>query len=57
MTEIYIYIFNLDRSIQSELRLGNANKVCIKGRGVIIVYNRKGDKRKIDDVYYVPSLK
>ena len=48
---------NLDTSIQFEVKLGNDNKVCVKGKGMIGVYTRNGERRTIDDVYYVPSLK
>ena len=37
--------------------MGNDIKVCVKGKGMIVVYIRDGDRRTIDDVYYVPSLK
>ena len=48
---------NLDTNIQCEVKLGNDIKVCVKGKGMIVVYTRDGDRRPIDDVYYVPSLK
>lgn len=47
---------NLDTSIKSEAKLGNDIKVCVKGKGMIVVYTRYGDRIKIDDVYYVPSF-
>lgn len=48
---------NLDSSIQFEVKLGSSIKVCVKGKGVIVVYTRNGDRRTINYVYYVPSLK
>lgn len=49
--------FNLGTIIQFEVKLDNDNKVFVKGKWVIFVYTRDGDRRQIDDVYYVPSLK
>lgn len=48
---------NLDTSIQFELKLGNDIKVCVKYKGIFVVYTRDGDRRTINDAYYVPSFK
>jgi hypothetical protein len=48
---------SLDRNIQSEVKLGNDNKVRVNGKGVILVYTKNDERRKIDGVYYVPSMK
>ena len=48
---------SLDTSIQSKVKLGNDSKVRINGKGVIHVYTKNDERRKIDDVYYVPSMK
>jgi len=57
MTRNKDFFSNLDTSIQYEVKLGNDIKVCVKGKGMIVVYIRDGDKRTIDAVYYVPILK
>ena len=47
---------SIDTNIQSEVKLGNACKIKVNGKGVIVVYAKNGEKRTIHDVYYVPSL-
>jgi hypothetical protein len=37
--------------------LGNDSKVRFNGKGVIHVYAKNDERRKIDDVYYVPGMK
>jgi hypothetical protein len=37
--------------------LGNEIKVRVNGKGVIPVYTKNDERRKIDDVYYVPGMK
>jgi hypothetical protein len=48
---------SLDTNIQSEVKLGNDSKVRVNGKGVILVYTKNDERRKIDDVYYVPGMK
>lgn len=46
-----------DKSIQSKVKLGNDCKVSVNGKGVIVVYDINGERRTVDDVYYVHGLK
>jgi hypothetical protein len=46
-----------DTCIQSEVKLGNDCKVTINGKGVVSVYTKNNQRRNIDDVYFMPSLK
>jgi hypothetical protein len=48
---------SLDTNIQSEVKLGNDRKVRVNGKGVIPIYTKNDERRKIDDVYYVPNMK
>jgi hypothetical protein len=48
---------SLDTNIQCEVKLGNDSKVSVNGKGVIHVYTKNDERRKIDDVYYVPGMK
>lgn len=47
---------SLDRSIKSEVKLGNNEIVDVSGKGKINVITKHG-KKSISDVYFVPSLK
>ncbi|XP_073001539.1 uncharacterized protein [Typha latifolia] len=46
----------LDESIQSEVRIGDNNKLPVKGSGDILVKTKKGVKC-ITNIFYVPDLK
>jgi hypothetical protein len=37
--------------------LGKKIKVRVNGKGVILIYTNNDERRKIDDVYYVPGMK
>ena len=47
---------SLDRSIKSEVKLGNNEIVEVSGKGTINVITKHG-KKSISDVYFVPGLK
>ena len=47
---------NLDDFVTSEIKLGNNSIVPIMGKGVINVLAKKGEKKFIPNVYYVPTL-
>jgi hypothetical protein len=51
------FVSSLDTSIESEVKLGNDCKVIVNGKGVILDYTKNNERRKIDDVYYVPGMK
>ena len=48
---------SLDTNIQSKVKFGNNSKIRVNGKGVILVYTKNDERRKIDDVYYVPGMK
>ena len=45
---------SINRSITSNVRMGNGALVDAKGRGTISI-NRKGSGKQIHDVFYVPD--
>ena len=51
------FFTNLDRSVQSKVKLGDDNKVPVNGKGMTNVFSKNGDKKHINDVYFVPGLK
>jgi len=48
---------SIDKSIQSEVKLGNDCKVTVSGKGVVPVYTKKNEKMNMYDVYFVPGLR
>lgn len=48
---------SLDNNIKSDVTLGNDNKVEVKGKGNINILTKKGEKKHITDVYFVPGLR
>lgn len=57
MTQNIDLFGSINIGIESEVKLGSDNKVCVKRKGVIVVYITNGERKTIDDVYYVPNLK
>ena len=47
----------LDESVQSQATLGTDSKVFVMGKGDVNFLTRKGAKKSIADVYYVPGMK
>eukprot|EP00253_Pinus_taeda_P031977 PITA_31977 len=47
----------LDQSVKSQVTLGTDSKVFVMGKGEVKVSTRKGEKKTIADVYYVPGMK
>ena len=47
---------SLDENVKTDIILGNGNKVSIEGKGRINIVTKTGDKKCIQDVFYVPSL-
>lgn len=47
---------SLDKSVKIDVILGNGKKVSIEGKGQINVMTKVGDKKYIQDVFYVPGL-
>eukprot|EP00253_Pinus_taeda_P036606 PITA_36606 len=48
---------NLDESVKSEVTLGTDSKVSVMGKGRVNILTKKGKKKYISDVYFVPGLK
>ncbi len=47
----------LDQSVKSQVTLGTDNKVSVMGKGEVKIFTKKGEKKTIADVYYVPGMK
>ena len=47
----------LDESVKSQFTLGTDGKFSVMGKGNVNVLTRKGAKKSIADVYYVPGMK
>ena len=47
----------LDESVKSRVTLGTDSKVFVMGKGNVNVLTKKGAKKSIADVYYVPGMK
>ena len=43
--------------MKSQVTLGTDNKVSVMGKGEVKVLTKKGEKKTISDVYYVPRMK
>eukprot|EP00253_Pinus_taeda_P025810 PITA_25810 len=47
----------LDQSVKSQVTLGTDSQVFVMGKREVNVFTRKGEKKTIADVYYVPRMK
>ena len=48
---------NLDENVKSKVTTGTERKVSVMGKGRVSILTRKGEKKFVPDVYYVPGLK
>lgn len=48
---------NLDENVKSEMKTGIDRKVSIMGKGRVSILTKKGEKKFVPDVYYVPGRK
>eukprot|EP00253_Pinus_taeda_P025679 PITA_25679 len=48
---------NLDESVKYEVTLGTDSKVYVMGKGRVNILTKKGEKKCIADVYFIPGLK
>ncbi len=49
---------NLDETVKhDQVTLGTDNKVSTMGEGRVNILTKKGEKKYISDIYFVPSLK
>lgn len=49
--------FSSDESVQTDVSLGNINKVTILSKGTVDILTLKGEECVMPDVYYVAGLK
>ena len=47
----------LDENVKSQVTLGTYSKIYVIGKGIVNVLTKKGEKKSISDVYYVPGMK
>eukprot|EP00253_Pinus_taeda_P006095 PITA_06095 len=47
----------LDQSVKSQVTLGTDSKISVMGKGEVKVFTKKGEKKTIADVYYVPGMR
>jgi len=57
MTGNIALFFALDQSVQSQVTLGTDSKIFVMGKGEVKIFTKKGEKKTIADVYYVPRMK
>eukprot|EP00253_Pinus_taeda_P006913 PITA_06913 len=47
----------LDQNVKSEVTLGTDCKIFVMGKGKVKIFTKKGEKKTIADVYYVPGMR
>eukprot|EP00253_Pinus_taeda_P018864 PITA_18864 len=47
----------LDQSVKSQVTLGTDSKISVMGKGEVKIFTKKGEKKTIADVYYVPRMR
>eukprot|EP00253_Pinus_taeda_P031403 PITA_31403 len=47
----------LDQSVKSQVTLGTDSKISVMGKGEIKIFTKKGERKTITDVYYVPGMR
>lgn len=57
MIENIALFSKLDQSVKSQVTLETDSKVSVMGKGEVNILTKKGEKKTIADVYYVPGMK
>ena len=57
MTGNITMFVNLDENVKCKVTMGIESKVSIMGKGRVSILTRKGEKKFVPYVYYVPGLK
>ena len=57
MTRNIAMFANLDENTKSEVTTRTDRKIFVMGKERVSILTRKGEKKFVPDVYYVPSLK
>eukprot|EP00253_Pinus_taeda_P014195 PITA_14195 len=47
----------LDQSVKSQVTLGTDSKISVMGKGEVKIFTKKGERKTIADVYYVPGMR
>eukprot|EP00253_Pinus_taeda_P035137 PITA_35137 len=47
----------LDQSVKSQVTLGNDSKISVMDKGEVKIFTKKGERKTITDVYYVPGMR
>jgi len=47
----------LDQNVKSKVTLGTDSKISVMGKGEVKIFTKKGEKKTIADVYYVPRMR
>jgi len=48
---------SLDQTVKSQVTLGTDSKISVMGKEEVKIFTKKGEKKTIVDVYYVPGMK
>lgn len=57
MTGQYSKFDELDESVVGQVKFGDGSIVQIKGKGSVTLKCKNGEIRKLNEVYYIPSLR
>jgi len=47
----------LDQNVKSQVTLGTDSKIFVMGKGEVKIFTKKGERKTIADVYYVPGMR
>ena len=48
---------SLDKSVQTDVTLGNNIQVIVLGKGIVGILTKQGERKNVPNVYYVEGLK